>query len=89
MTNTLSNGETKDSISTRMMQLLWATNVILISSKLLPLVLVQLRRGKGNDQRKLFVVMTFILWLMLLTTALLILCVVRQTICPQMIITRI
>ena len=44
LTNTLSNGETKDSISTRMMQLLWATNVILISSKLLPLVLVQARQ---------------------------------------------
>lgn len=40
----LVNGETKDSISTRMMQLLWATNVILISSKLLPLVLVQARQ---------------------------------------------
>lgn len=50
------------------------------------------RFGSGEAKgmiKKLFVVMTFILWLMLLTTALLILYVVRQTICPQMIITRI
>lgn len=49
LTNTLSNGETKDSISTRTMQLLWATNVILISLKQLPSF--WFRRGKGNDQR--------------------------------------